>query len=165
MSFSQFSFKFCFNKFGYLTDLTKMFFKNKIMHVYIHMYVIDTVFDMSEVVFFLNNIALHMIFLHISWMSLFWQRVREFRAPEEPLEKTLDNNKLLHNFQLHGIDDMNAGVQEGNSTFYTRSRSASGTSGMDVSSPETGKISFWWWLHVHLYYKSCSISESQWKIL
>lgn len=61
------------------------------------------------------------------------QRIREFRAPAEPLEKTLENNRPKRRYGENGEEI----VDEGNSTFYLgREDMAEGP----VSSPSTGGV-------------------------
>ena len=65
------------------------------------------------------------------------QRIREFRAPAEPLEKTLENNRPKRRYGAEGeVEGAVGGLEEGNSTFYLSCDEA------QVSSPSTGKNTF-----------------------
>jgi len=64
------------------------------------------------------------------------QRVREFAAPEESLEKTLESNRGCLPFRSNSVDEASPVVKEGNSTFY--SRGAAEGADERASSPDTG---------------------------
>lgn len=64
--------------------------------------------------------------------------MREFSAPEEPLEKTLEINRVRRHkiLQMPNSDGEFEVSQEGNSTFYIQAEVAVQVD--DISSPSTG---------------------------
>ena len=94
------------------------------------------VLKFSNIKFIFRSIYKVTGFIHI-FHDISIQRVREFVAPAETLEKTLESNRERHPFRQDSPEDNGVLIQDGNSTFYARTASQS-AGAEDVSSPDTG---------------------------